>query len=1019
MGGLDVWATPVAIHEPNARPTARDAGPFILVAALGLGSTMAPPYHEAGPRFWLLLGLCGVILGFVWAGLRPRSPSWIALVPAYLFFVVLGLARDLTGGSASGLGPLVALPILWLALTGSRRELLVVSVLTPLLFLLPIVVVGPPLYIAEDWRRALGWTAFALFVAPVVQRIVHQLARETRRARAAGAEMDGIMRGAHLTSIISTDLDGTIRSFSVGAEELLGFRSDEVIGRHGPELFHDPVELVAAAEELGVEPGFPVIAALARAAAPTRIWTYVRADGSRAFVRLALTELHDDNGRITGYLGVGIDSTAAVEAQRALSQSEALRRVLMDHLPDTTLVMVDGKLKIKVVAGAGAVAQGLRGTEGYLIPEVSNPANTTVLKDLLERALAGQEATGEIMATATGEVHEVVATPLPDDGVEQRALLLARNVDAERARERDLVRAKQRAERLFVDAPHGVAVLALDGTVLTANDAMLCLAGVTEPELVGRPLGALGLPGSGDLGPHLQQVLSHPGAPVETDWTLRNAHGQDLHVVLSSRALTGEDDADDADDVVLVNVVDVSERYRYEQRLAHLADHDVLTGLANRRRFERELDDHLQRCRRYGPSGALLLLDLDHFKDVNDTLGHGAGDQLIVSTAQLLRGGVRDSDIVARLGGDEFAILLAEGDRAAAETVAASIVTRVREHTATLDGTYRRVTASVGAVTLRAASGHAADVLALADMTMYDAKDAGRNQYVVLDEDSARPPRSGARLQWKSRIERALDTDGFELHLQPIQDLRTNRIHSAEALIRMRDGDTLIPPSRFLYIAERAGLVPDVDSWVVKNGVEMLADLRVLDPDFRLEVNLSGHSIGHPDTERVIVESLRKHDVDPAALILEITETAAVADVGLARAFAERMTALGCKFALDDFGAGFGSFYYLKHLLFDYVKIDGEFVSNCHHSEVDRTIMRSIVGIARDLGKQTVAEFVSHPAILEIVRDEGVDLAQGFLIGEPVPYDDFVTRFLPAGDPVDPADPADPSDLAGTTNGLR
>jgi EAL domain-containing protein (putative c-di-GMP-specific phosphodiesterase class I) len=227
--------------------------------------------------------------------------------------------------------------------------------------------------------------------------------------------------------------------------------------------------------------------------------------------------------------------------------------------------------------------------------------------------------------------------------------------------------------------------------------------------------------------------------------------------------------------------------------------------------------------------------------------------------------------------------------------------------------------------------------------------------------------------------------------------LADNRIASAEVLLRLREEDELVPPSRFVYIAERVGLMPLVDAWVVEHSVEMLAKLRRIDPTFELEVNLSGHSIGRPDVEQAICDSLTVHDVDPAALILEITETAAVGDVALARAFAERITDLGCAFALDDFGAGFGSFYYLKHLLFDYVKIDGEFVAHVHESQVDRTILRSIVGIARDLGKRTVAEFVSHPEILAVCRDEGVDFAQGFLIGKPVPYDEFVSTFVSSG----------------------
>jgi diguanylate cyclase (GGDEF)-like protein len=468
---------------------------------------------------------------------------------------------------------------------------------------------------------------------------------------------------------------------------------------------------------------------------------------------------------------------------------------------------------------------------------------------------------------------------------------------------------------------------------------------------------------------------------------LWDAQGNDVQVVLRSRMPRHRDRQED---VLLMNVVDVSQRRRYEDQLARLIDHDTLTGLPNRRRFEAELRRHGENCRRDGPIGALLLLDLDHFKQVNDTLGHAVGDELLASVAGLLRQRVRSTDVVARLGGDEFAVLLTQGDQQGAETVARSVVRMIAGHTSGLDRARRRVTASVGVVTFRAARERDVDVLALADMTMYDAKEAGRNQIAVLDEISAQPPRTGARWQWESRIEEAVENDHFVLHLQPILDLRRQEVGAAEVLLRLRDGDQLVTPSRFLDIAERAGLVPVIDAWVVRHSVALLSRLHTVQPDFRLEVNLSGLSIGNLEIERVIVDSLRAHMVDPATLILEITETAAIADVALARQFAERITALGCKFALDDFGAGFGSFYYLKHLLFDYVKIDGEFVSNCSASSVDRTIIRSIVRIARDLGKETVAEFVADKAVLNVIRAEGVDHAQGYLVGEPMSEERFV-----------------------------
>jgi diguanylate cyclase (GGDEF)-like protein/PAS domain S-box-containing protein len=550
--------------------------------------------------------------------------------------------------------------------------------------------------------------------------------------------------------------------------------------------------------------------------------------------------------------------------------------------------------------------------------------------------------------------------------------------------------ANDRVERLFDDAPHGVALLDPDGSIVRVNTAMAVMVGMEPYEMVGHGFGEYETPGETRIQDHLGRLAFDRDEILDTECNLRDSGGHDVSVSLSSALVPDPV----LGDIVMVNVVDISDRRRYLDRLAHLVDHDVLTGLANRRRFDSELQRHLDRCRRDGPTGALLLLDLDNFKQVNDTLGHNAGDQLLVTVSGLLRRAIRSTDVVARLGGDEFAILLTDGDQRAAQRVADEVVDRIRDHASTLDGVRRRVTASVGAVTFRAASEHAADVLALADMTMYDAKEAGRNKAVVLPEGEHRAPRTSARLQWQSRIEAALEQDRFELHLQPIMDLRTDRVGAAEVLLRLREDDELVPPTRFVYIAERTGLMPRVDAWVIEHSVALLARLREHDPDFRLEVNLSGRSIGDPEIEKCLIGALERHGVDPHALILEITETAAVADVALARAFAERMTALGCRFALDDFGAGFGSFYYLKHLLFDFVKIDGEFVAQVHHSQVDRTIMRSIVGIARDLGKETVAEFVSEPEILEVVRAEGVDHAQGFLIGRPAAYDDFVAQFL-------------------------
>ncbi len=689
-------------------------------------------------------------------------------------------------------------------------------------------------------------------------------------------------------------------------------------------------------------------------------------------------------------------------------------RVITETIPDGILVINRrGDILMHNEAAARWVASGESG-DSVLVDGVSRPLSETLVERYLDgspipteerpfvRALAGETVRGALVITDDPDLEEprivaVDAVPMLDTGVyglPDRVLLVFRDVSDDHARIRALEAERERTERLISDAPHGVAVLDLDGRVLQVNDSLASLAGRTVEELVGMRFEDLSPTHRQKMRVYLERTLAVPGELLVGDWTIESAVAEDAHVSLTSRVLTA---SDEADEVILVNVVDFSERRRYEERLTYLADHDALTGLPNRRRFDEVLDEHLRQCQRRGATGALLLVDLDHFKEVNDTMGHDAGDQLIVSTASLLRDNLRVSDLVARLGGDEFAVLLPDADLAGAEAVAEALVQRVRAHCSRLEGVKRRVTASVGVITFAAAAQQSVDPLALADMLLYDAKDAGRNRYAVLDASGTQQPRSGARLEWMSRIESAIEHDKFELYLQPILDVRSNRVVAAEALLRLVDRGHPVAPGRFVHIAERAGLAPDLDRWVVRNAVAMLSRLHHFAPELTLEINLSGHSIGDASVEHEFVEALRRHDVAPHKIVVEATETAAVADVAAARAFSQRLGAMGTRVAIDDFGAGFGSFYYLKHLPFDIVKIDGEFVVGAHTSAVDRAILRSIVGVARNLGKETVAEFVAEEAVLEVVRELGVDYAQGYLIGEPVPFDVFVERHLAGG----------------------
>ena len=436
----------------------------------------------------------------------------------------------------------------------------------------------------------------------------------------------------------------------------------------------------------------------------------------------------------------------------------------------------------------------------------------------------------------------------------------------------------------------------------------------------------------------------------------------------------------------ILQIQDVSERKHFEERLQHMADHDPLTGLFNRRRFAQELGKHAAQADRYGAEGALLVIDLDHFKYVNDSLGHAAGDELILSVATLLRGRLRDSDTLARLGGDEFAVLLPKATKDEAHKVSGQLLKSIRDHAVVFSGERpRRITASAGVAMFGDGQGDdGSEILVNADLAMYDAKEAGRDRTELYASDQHSQARTKGRVAWADRIRAALDEERFVLHAQPIVDLRDGSSARYELLLRMVDdaGD-LIPPGAFLYVAEQIGLIETIDRWVAGRAIELLAEQVALGHDVTLEVNLSGRSIGDDELLERIQATIAEHRVDPGALVFEITETAAVANVHRARGFAERLADLGCQFALDDFGAGFGSFYYLKHLPFDFLKIDGEFVRSCLADRTDQLVIEAVVDIARGLGKQTIAECVENEETALLLRKKGVDFGQGYWFARP------------------------------------
>jgi diguanylate cyclase (GGDEF)-like protein/PAS domain S-box-containing protein len=468
---------------------------------------------------------------------------------------------------------------------------------------------------------------------------------------------------------------------------------------------------------------------------------------------------------------------------------------------------------------------------------------------------------------------------------------------------------------------------------------------------------------------------------------LRNRYGREILIQHSAAPIR------DRNNSVIGAVLvchDVSKEQRLHRALLYQVSHDTLTGLINRRTFERRLSEAVARVRASASAGvthALLYLDLDQFKLVNDTCGHGAGDRLLTEVTELLRNRVRASDLIARLGGDEFAILLEDCTTGKAAQIADNLRQAIRELRFVWQGRPVSIGVSIGIVAVSATSENGAEVLSAADVACYAAKDAGRDRVHLYGHNGASTRHR--EMQCASRLTQACDENRLELYYQPIVPIghcADPRRHY-ELLVRLRDErGALVQPAEFIPAAERYNLMSTIDRWVVTQALEQWAHcVGDVGPCYTLAINLSGTSLNDERFLTYLGDLLQQQDLSPGAVCFEITETAAIGNLARAIEFMTELRARGCLFALDDFGSGLSSFMYLKNLPVDFLKIDGQFVQRVHSDRVDRTIVEAATQIGRALGVKTIAERVEVPEVLDCLGDLGVQFAQGFYIARPAP----------------------------------
>ena len=574
---------------------------------------------------------------------------------------------------------------------------------------------------------------------------------------------------------------------------------------------------------------------------------------------------------------------------------------------------------------------------------------------------------------------------------------IVQDIGERKQAEKALQGSEERFRALHDNNPHMLFGVDKYGKVLSVNQFGIEQLGYLEEQLVGKSIINVFYEEDRVLAEeYLQKCFAEPNKVH--NWELRKVRqdGSILWVRETARILCDMEEATK----VLIVCEDITVTRRLSEQLSYQANHDTLTGLVNRREFERRAVRLLSTVRQDNDEHALCFMDLDQFKVVNDTCGHTAGDEMLRQLSSLLQDTVRHRDTLARLGGDEFGVLMEHCSLDDARRVASSLQKVVQDYQFSWEGRSFNVGVSIGLVPITETTINLTQLLKDADAACYMAKDKGRNRIQEYHaEDSEIAERHG-EMQWVGRVNQALEEDKFCLYAQPIVPLDGSVDDHYELLIRMIDekGKT-VPPGAFLPAAERYSLMSKIDHWVIKNAFGLLAE----NPEFLKKINfcsinLSGQSLVDNAFLDFIVAQLNASGINGEKICFEITETAATSNLSTAIKFIATLKGLGCLFALDDFGSGLSSFGYLKNLPVDYLKIDGMFVKDIVDDPIDHAMVKSINEIGQVMGMQTIAEFVENDVIKGMLKEIGVNYGQGFGIGEPQPLDELLSNLNSVND---------------------
>ncbi|WP_163559280.1 EAL domain-containing protein [Halomonas sp. NO4] len=552
---------------------------------------------------------------------------------------------------------------------------------------------------------------------------------------------------------------------------------------------------------------------------------------------------------------------------------------------------------------------------------------------------------------------------------------------------RVITAAERKFRVTFEQAAVGMAQVDRAGFLIDVNQSLCEILGYPKRALLGRRYWDLVHVEDREIGrAQREQIRAGTLDSYTIEHRLMCRHGSTVWGKLTVSSM--RDDPDYSPRYVAI-LEDVSESRRLSVELSHQANHDALTGLPNRRAFERSLAETLRQARTEGSAHALGFIDLDQFKIINDTAGHAAGDQLLRQVTELLSHQLREGDLLARLGGDEFAVILEDCDLPRARQVTEKLRSALENASFVWENATFRPGCSIGVVPITAASVDADSLQRTADIACYLAKEQGRNRVYVLHEDDQQMAQQRGEMEWLNRIRQALDERRLFLEAQRLERLDAPHRLRYEVLVRLTDEHgQVVPPGAFLPAAERFGAAHQIDRWVIEEVcAQLAAHPRHLARLEACHINLSGRSFDKADFGDFVVATLERHALPAEKLCFEITETAAVRNLTDVTAFMERLGERGCTFALDDFGAGLSSFGYLRRLPVECIKIDGAFVRHIVSDDTDLAMVRAINEIGQTLNKTIVAEFVESQEALALLREMGVHYVQGYGVHRPCRFE--------------------------------